>query len=70
MSPESLRACLAGLRWSQRGLADALNAHPTTVRRWATGEQAIPENVAEWLEDLARYVEQRPFPVGWRQQAA
>ena len=70
MTPESLRVCLAALRWSQRGLADALNTHPTTVRRWATGEQDVPENVAAWLEDLARYAQQRPYPEGWRQQAA
>ena len=70
MTPERLRDCLATLHWSQRGLAEILNAHPTTVRRWAAGTQDIPPGVAAWLDELADYARQRPYPEGWRQQAA
>ena len=70
MKAAEFRNALALLRWSQRGLAEALDTHPTTVRRWATGTQPIPDNVAAWLTDLATYAAQRRLPAGWRQEAA
>ena len=53
MTPDRFRECLAVLHWSQRGLADILDTHPTTVRRMAIGAAAIPGNVGIWLEELA-----------------
>ena len=65
MAPDELQDALAVLHWSQRGLAGILDVHPTTVRRWAAGTQAIPEPVSGWLEDLALYVAHRRLPDGW-----
>lgn len=70
MSPDRLRACLALLHWSQRGLADILDTHPTTVRRWATGEGTIPISVGNWLEGLARAHTAAPLPAGWEQRVS
>lgn len=62
MSPTRLRECLALLRWSQRGLADALNRQEGTVRQWARGAVQIPDDVARWLEVLAKHAERHPPP--------
>lgn len=64
MSPDRLRACLASLCWSQRGLAAVLRVNERQVRRWASGAYAPPARVAEWLERLASYHEAHPPPVG------
>ena len=61
MTPQRLRECLALLRWSQRGLADALDADERQVRRWAAGA-AIPPAVAAWLDRLAAYHAKHPPP--------
>lgn len=61
MTPERLRECLAALRWSQRGLADALACDERQVRRWAAGA-TVPPSVAAWLERLASYHERHPPP--------
>lgn len=63
MSPTRLRECLALLRWSQRGLADALNRQEGTVRQWARGAVQIPDDVAQWLEIRAKHAERYPPPV-------
>ena len=67
MSPDQLRDRLLALRWSQRGLAEALRLHPTTVRRWAIGETRIPGNVGIWLNRLVIHHKQFPVPDGWFQ---
>ncbi len=53
MTPETLRAHLAALRWSQRGLAEMLGMDERQVRRWAAGAR-IPDAVAAWIEAAAR----------------
>lgn len=63
MNPDRLRECLALLRWSQRGLADALGMDERQVRRWATGAAVIPEQVAAWLERRAAAMTADPPPV-------
>ena len=68
VTTDRFRQCLALLRWSQRGLAEILDTHPTTVRRMATGSAAVPDNVAEWLEELAAVHEARPVPAGWQRR--
>ena len=65
MSPDDFRERLLALDWSQRGLAAKLNLHPTTVRRWAMGVTAIPDNVAVWLDNLARAHREFSLPRGW-----
>lgn len=63
MNPDRLRECLTLLRWSQRGLADALTMDERQVRRWATGAAVIPEQVALWLERRAAAIAADPPPV-------
>ena len=68
MTPDRFRQCLALLHWSQRGLAEILDTHPTTVRRMATGDASIPGSVAEWLEGLAAVHQARPIPADWQKR--
>jgi hypothetical protein len=62
MSPTRLRECLEALVWTQRGLARVLERQEGTVRQWARGAVKIPEDVATWLERLARFHEGNPAP--------
>ncbi|ACI50343.1 conserved hypothetical protein [Gluconacetobacter diazotrophicus PA1 5] len=66
MTPTRLRECLVLVRWSQRGLAAALDADERLVRRWASGDADIPEAVAEWIEGLAQAHASLPAPGRWR----
>lgn len=70
MSPTRLREVLALLRWSQRGLSDALGCDDRLVRRWASGDASVPPDVAAWLESLATILERHPAPEGWRRRVA
>ena len=61
MNADRFHECLALLRWSQRGLADALAMDERQVRRWAAGA-TIPQPVAEWLERAATWHAKNPPP--------
>ncbi len=50
MSPTRFRECLDFLGLSQRGLAPILGCSDRLPRSWATGREAIPPEVADWLE--------------------
>lgn len=63
VTPTRLRECLDALHWSQRGLATILNRPEGTVRQWARGAVRIPDDVAAWLDKLARYAEKNPPPL-------
>lgn len=54
MTPAALRTALEALGWSQRGLAALLGLDSRQVRRWASGEAAVPCDVASWLEAVVR----------------
>lgn len=62
MTPTRLRECLALLRWSQRGFADALGRQEGTVRQWARGVVRVPDDVALWLEAAATWHAAHPPP--------
>lgn len=62
MTPDRLKACLDAIRWTQRELSFALDVNERTVRRWAAGQNPVPERVAQWLETLARCHEVNPAP--------
>ncbi|WP_091974624.1 hypothetical protein [Methylobacterium gossipiicola] len=70
MTPVRLREVLALLRWSQRGLSDALSCDDRLVRRWASGDAVVPPDVVEWLEALALAHERHPAPEKWRRRVA
>ena len=69
VTPTRLRACLTALRWTQRGLAAALDCDDRLVRRWSAGDADIPESVAEWIEALSQAHEALPPPQGWKRRA-
>ena len=62
MTPSIRQACLALLRWSQRGLAEALGYDESTVRVWMRGGGKPPPEVDAWLEKLAAFHERHPPP--------
>lgn len=62
MTPTRLRECLEAIGWTQRGLARILKRQEGTVRQWARGAPEIPDDVAAWLEKLARFHERNPAP--------
>jgi transcriptional regulator with XRE-family HTH domain len=62
MTPNRLRECLVLLRWSQRGLAEALGRPEGTVRQWARGAVRVPDLVADWLDRAGRWHADNPPP--------
>ena len=62
MTPTEFRACLDALHWTQRGLARILDRPEGTIRQWARGAVRIPEDVAAWLEQNARFMQSAPVP--------
>jgi hypothetical protein len=68
MTPTRLRACLAVLGFSQRGLAAFLECDERMVRRWAAGDDLVPDVVATWLEARAQHAEATPPPIGWQRR--
>lgn len=73
MDPTRLRECLALLRWSQRGLAEALGMDEASVRKMARGTKSVPPELSAWLDRRAKAMEADPPPVildGRRRQEA
>lgn len=66
MTRDDFLAALSAIRWSQRGLADALGCDDRLVRRWASGEAAIPPPVAVWLRTRQADAERHPPPRDWK----
>jgi transcriptional regulator with XRE-family HTH domain len=63
MTPaDRLRAALASLHWTQRGLAAILRRDERQVRRWLAGTYEPPRDVLEWLEMLAQVHAANPPP--------
>ena len=54
MKPERFNECLSFLRWSQIDLAAALECDIFLVNAWANGIEAIPDDIAAWLDKLAK----------------
>ena len=63
MTPPEFRLCLDLLAWSQRGLARLLGLDDRGVRRWASGQNEIPDNIAHWLATLATFHAKHPRPL-------
>jgi transcriptional regulator with XRE-family HTH domain len=66
MTADRFRECLAMLHWSQRGLAEILYCDDRLVRRWAQGNEPVPESIARWIEKLAFTHEALPPPTSRR----
>ena len=63
MTPTELRSYLFVLRWTQRGLARALNRQESTVRQWARGVTRIPDDVERWLDGRLHHALRFPAPI-------
>ena len=50
MTPAELRATLAALGWTTRGLARFLGRPEPSVLNWLRPNYSIPPDVAAWLE--------------------
>lgn len=57
-----LRAALRTLRWSYGDLGLALMRPASTMRSWGVGTAPVPEDVLAWVERLAEFVRNNPFP--------
>ena len=66
MTPQGLQECLDIIGWSQTALADKLGVSPRTTRSWCNGRRPVPGNVAVWVDDIARRVQQQPE--GWSRE--
>jgi hypothetical protein len=53
------------LHWSAGDLSDALKVNRRTIFRWLNGQNETPENVLDWLHELAEFHKSHQFPVGW-----
>ncbi len=62
MTPTRMRECLETLQLSQRGFAAFINRDEGTVRFWARKPGMIPQDVADWLQGYAEYLEKHPPP--------
>lgn len=62
MTSTQFRARLEALGWTQRGLAERMGVAHNTVHRWALDQARVPDDVAQWLNDLAQYLQLHPPP--------
>jgi hypothetical protein len=69
MTPAVRRRWLATLAWSQRTLAELLDADPRAVRRWFAPGGEAPAAVDAWLERRAQAMAADPPPVRGRDRA-
>ena len=68
MTAEAFNAALEALRWSQRGVADALGCDVKIVHRYAHGIADIPDSIALWLATLAEFHVKNPPPADWKRR--
>ena len=71
MTPTRFRECLVTIGLSQRGLAPLLQCSDRLTRSWATGREAIPPEVADWLESWVTIRLAHPDPAppeSWRRR--
>ena len=52
MTANQFRATLARLGLSQRGASRLFNVNERTVRRWASGDIAVPEGIVTHLQTM------------------
>ena len=73
MSKSTIAATLDAIGWPDAEMARRLNCSRATVTRWRGGRTRPPSDVAQWLEAVARAVEDLmpppPVPMGPRRRA-
>ena len=65
MTPSRFHEILRTLNWSVPTLAQVLAIRVDEVQGWHDSLEPIPDNVARWLQTLARVHEDNPYPDGW-----
>lgn len=54
MNAATFRALRETTGISQRLIAETLGVEERSVKRWERGDRAVPNDVAEWIEDMVR----------------
>jgi hypothetical protein len=62
MTPERLQECMRILNLAPSDLAFVIDRDLRRIRRWRSGESAVPDNIAIWLEGWVAYTEEHPSP--------
>lgn len=69
MDGPEMAALLQRIGWTGGELARRLNTRDITVSRWLNGRREIPDNLAEWLQQVADQLDKAPpLPRDWRNQ--
>jgi hypothetical protein len=66
LKPERFNECLTFLRWSQIDLAAALECDIFLVNAWANDIEAIPDDIAAWLDKLGKAHAKAGIPEGYK----
>jgi plasmid maintenance system antidote protein VapI len=67
MDAAEMDALLKQIGWSVQTLAQRLGVRTSTIGDWLNGRRNIPDNLADWLRQVARALDQAPaLPEGWR----
>lgn len=64
MTPERMREILEKVHLSARRVAVAWGEHQTIIQRMLSGAVVIPDEDAEWLEEIVAPWEKQPLPKG------
>ena len=71
MTSAEMVECLGQIGWTATELARRLGVSDRSVRRYLSGERQIPDNLADWLRQVATALQSvPPVPAGWRGQPA
>ena len=63
--PARFREILRTLYWNLPTLAELLAIKVEVVQRWHDALEPVPNNVARWLQRLAKVHEEHPYPDDW-----
>ncbi|MBB3147248.1 hypothetical protein FHS21_003664 [Phyllobacterium trifolii] len=66
MTPERFNECLKLLRWSQLDLAAALECDVFLVNAWSNDIELVPEDIAAWLDKLAKVHAKAGIPQNYK----
>lgn len=66
MTPTRFRECLRSIRWTSVDIVNALQCDLAWIESLESGEIAIPEDVAVWLEKIACFHIENPPPATCR----
>lgn len=62
MTPQRMEQIREMVGWSSRTLATRFGYGPTAGYEWEKGRAAIPPEVADWLEKIAKWWAKNPPP--------